>query len=213
MSDTKDRILDAAEKLIADRGYAETSLRQLTGAAGVNLAAVHYHFGSKQALFVAVMERRVNPVNRERLARLDAIESNWEACQPSVEDLVACLFEPALVLHLRSAESATFLRLIGRVHQHMGELQEPLLELFGEVNRRFLTAFGRLLPELSPEALAWRMHFLVGLMCHTLCNGEMLKHASGGLCDCGDPIEVGRRMIQFAAAGMRASETAEAPAQ
>ena len=73
--DTKDRILDTAERLFADKGYPATSLRDITNEAGVNLAAVNYHFGSKEALLSAVLDRRIGPVNEKRLELLDAAEA------------------------------------------------------------------------------------------------------------------------------------------
>ena len=68
-SETVERILDAAEQLFAEKGFAETSLRLITSKAGVNLAAVNYHFGSKEELFEAVLTRRLDPMNQQRLAR------------------------------------------------------------------------------------------------------------------------------------------------
>ena len=73
--DTKERILDVAERLFADRGFPATPLRDITSEAGVNVASVNYHFGSKEALLAAVLERRLHPVNARRLELLDAIES------------------------------------------------------------------------------------------------------------------------------------------
>src|SRR5437762_13635541 len=72
--DTKTRILDAGEHLFMEHGFEATSLRQLTSAAGVNLAAVNYHFGSKEELFQAVLTRRLDPMNQERIQLLDRLE-------------------------------------------------------------------------------------------------------------------------------------------
>ena len=71
---TKDRILDAAESLFMEHGFEATSLRSITAAAGVNLAAVNYHFGSKEELFQAVLTRRLDPMNQERVDLLDRFE-------------------------------------------------------------------------------------------------------------------------------------------
>ena len=75
MTDTKEKILDTAERLIGERGYAATSLRHIIAQAGVNLAAVHYHFGSKEGLLDAVVERKAAPVNQARLAWLERVET------------------------------------------------------------------------------------------------------------------------------------------
>ena len=74
MSETREKILDTAERLIGEQGYAATSLRQIITEAGVNLAAVHYHFGSKEELLDAVVMRKAGPVNEARLAALDLVE-------------------------------------------------------------------------------------------------------------------------------------------
>ena len=108
---TKDRILDAAEELFASQGYDATSLRGLTQAAEVNLAAVNYHFGSKRKLFQAVFERRVGPINRERLALLEAREDRGPE-PPSVEELLQILIGPALRLRAGGGQgSRRFLEL------------------------------------------------------------------------------------------------------
>src|SRR3954453_20324524 len=73
-ADTKTRILDAAERLFVEHGFEATSLRSLTSAAGVNLAAVNYHFGSKEELFQAVLTRRLDPMNQERIDLLAKVE-------------------------------------------------------------------------------------------------------------------------------------------
>ena len=90
-SDTKERILDAAEELFAESSYDSTSLRGVTRAADVNLAAVHYHFGSKQALYEAVVTRRVSDVNRDRLERLAALERAAGGGSIPIEALVEAL--------------------------------------------------------------------------------------------------------------------------
>ena len=83
-TDTKQTILDAAEDLFAEQGYAATSLRQLTGKARVNLAAVHYHFGSKEDLAKAVLARRIEPINVERIARLDALPARRRTVRTAI---------------------------------------------------------------------------------------------------------------------------------
>src|SRR6478672_11783859 len=114
---TKDRILDAAEALFMEHGFEATSLRALTAAAGVNLAAVNYHFGSKEELFQTVLTRRLDPMNQQRLALLTQYE-HASAPQPvACEKILAALFLPALGLARdRTQGGENFLRLLGRAY-------------------------------------------------------------------------------------------------
>src|SRR5436190_23125118 len=106
MNETRERILDTAERLFADRGYGATSLRSIIAAAEVNLAAVHYHFHTKEALLDAVLKRRLEPVNRERLALLDECEKSAGASALPLERVLAALIAPALDLARHPASAA-----------------------------------------------------------------------------------------------------------
>src|SRR5213080_395686 len=94
MIDTRQKILQTAEQLFAEQGYAATSLRQIIAKAGVNLAAVHYHFGSKEDLLDQLVHRKADPVNRERLARLDRLERNAGGRPSNVEDILLAFLMP-----------------------------------------------------------------------------------------------------------------------
>src|SRR5262252_2657033 len=115
MTDTKERILDTAERLFAERGYGATSLRSIIAAAKVNLAAVHYHFHSKQELLDAVLTRRIEPLNRERIALLDELERSAGDGAPPLEAILSALIEPPLRLS-RDPSFATFVKLMGRIY-------------------------------------------------------------------------------------------------
>ena len=93
---TKDRILDAAEVLLGERGPGETSLRDITAAAGVNLAAVNYHFQSKEALFRAVIERRVAPMQQRRIELLEAAVREAGDEQPDLTRIIEAFILPPL---------------------------------------------------------------------------------------------------------------------
>ena len=111
--DTKDLILDAAEALFSEKGVEGVSLRLLTREAGVNLASVHYHFGSKEAVVKAVFARRLKPVNRRRLEMLDKVERQGE---PQVEDILIALVTPALRLAHDAVRGKHFMRLCARFY-------------------------------------------------------------------------------------------------
>src|SRR5258706_5167560 len=95
-ADTKTRILDAAEQLFMEHGFEATSMRQLTSAAGVNLAAVNYHFGSKEELFQAVLTRRLDPMNQERIELLQKVEREAGGKPLSCENVLFAMLIPAL---------------------------------------------------------------------------------------------------------------------
>ena len=132
-SETVERILDAAEQLFAEKGFAETSLRLITSKAGVNLAAVNYHFGSKKALIQAVFSRFLGPfcisLDKE-LERRQAKPDN----KPSLEELLEILVEQALVVQPRSGNDLSiFMRLLGLAFsQSQGHLRRYLEDMYGK---------------------------------------------------------------------------------
>lgn len=203
---TKEQILDAAEKLITERGIDAVSLRAITTAAEVNLAAVHYHFGSKEGLVQKVFERRIRPVNAARLQHLDAVEQSTGDGSLALEAVLRALIEPAMRLYSEHERGPQFMRMCGRIYaEPSSAAQATFDDLFKEVIERFRAAFARALPELPPADLAWRMHFAAGAMVHTLMESDRLKRFSGGLCDPSDTTAAVDRLVSFCAAGMRAA--------
>lgn len=202
--DTKERILDVAERLFADHGFAATSLRAITKAAGVNLAAVHYHFGSKEGLFQAVFARRLAPINAERLALLDAAEARAADRALNPEEILEAFLVPA-IRRLRTEGGPCFLRLAGRIYTEPGEHWKPVAAQFDEVKTRFVEALGEALPHLSRNDLFWRMHFVVGVLCHTLADHHRLELLSDGRCDPDDVESLVSQLVPFCAAGLRAA--------
>jgi AcrR family transcriptional regulator len=202
---TKDRILDAAEKLFSDQGFGETSLRAITTEADVNLAAVNYHFGTKDRLMEAVFERRLAPLNHERIALLDALEASDE--NPPLERILEAFVGPPLRLHRDIDRGGPiFMRLLGRT---LTEPSQAVIEIvvrqFAEIAARFTPALERALPFLPPDEVFWRMHFAIGAMAHTMCDSFRLKVISAGRCNAGEDIDATiRRLVSFIAAGLRA---------
>lgn len=200
-SATRDSLLDAAEALFAEHGFADTSVRAITDAAEANVAAVNYHFGSKLGLVKAVLERRVGPLNAERLRRLDACETGGEA---TLEDVVAAFVVPALEMVRRDGDRATLARLLGNVFaQANADLRPVLLELFGPVIERFVPVLRRLLPSLSAEQIYWRVHFMIGATSFTVGLGHVAHAYSDGACDPGDADTLAHELVPFIAAGLR----------
>ncbi len=211
-SDTKRQILDAAETLFAAKGIDAVSLRTVTSDAGANLASVHYHFGSKEALVEAVFERRIGPLNRERIRLLDECERRAGDGPLEVEDVLRALIDPALRLSQEAERGETFMRICGRFFTETSEYLEPIFDrLFREIIERFTAALHRALPALSRADLFWRIHFAVGAMVHTMCDSQRLRHISGGLCDPSNVEEVIDRMVLFTAAGLSAPAPGRSP--
>ena len=158
--DTSQRLLDAAEALFAEHGFAETSLRAITTQAKANLAAVHYHFGSKDELLRAVFARRLKALNAERLARLMALETGGGLV--TVEAVLAAFIEPSLRLLRAGVQGERFTRLLGLAQVEASKaLRDFLRDQYTPVVERFQRTLSRLLPELPRQAIAgasWRAH-------------------------------------------------------
>lgn len=199
--ETKKRLLDVAERLFADFGYRATSLRDITSEAGVNLASVNYHFGSKEALLAALLDRRFAPVNHRRLELLDELEASTDGAV-ELRDLVQAFLSPPFELHPGGTEGRrTFLRLVGRIHSETDDVRTVFITLFEPIISRFTTAFQHALPHLDADEVAWRIHFLVGSMAHTMMWCESFS-SQGSRCP--DPSEMLESLVQFGTAGLAA---------
>lgn len=219
LADTKDRILRAAEALFVETGFVATSLRMITAAADVNLAAVNYHFGSKEALIQAVFERRLGPINRERVAQLDRLEAAAGGEPLTAEQVVDAMVSAALRMSRDPVRgSAAFLRLLGRAFSEPAEYMRSFLpEEFREVVVRFQAAFARALPDMPEHELIWRMHFMFGAMAYAMAGTDALRIvASCDLGDADDGESIIRRLIPFLVGGFKAplpEGTGRAPAK
>jgi len=194
MIDTKQKILDAAEQLIAGQGYAATSLRQIITSAGVNLASIHYHFGSKEELLDELVRRKAVPVNEKRLEILDRYAAEAGGGPVPIEKVLDAFLTPM-------AEAATrqpqFVRVMGRVIVE-GLLPAVIQKNFQPVLNRFIGALREGLPHLSASEFQWRIQFMIGAMAHTMC-GTIEQDG-----DFGTRIA---RLIVFLSAGFRAPAT------
>ena len=197
---TRESLMDAAENLFSERGIQAASLRAITERAGANLAAVHYHFGSKQGLVRAVFARRLAPLNEERLRRLALCEGR----EGSIEEVLHAFLAPVLEM-TREASHAAFGRLMGRAFMEPDdEIREIQIEQFSEVFHRFTAALARLLPELPEREVVWRFHFVAGALGHTVACGQLIERFSEGRCPMGEAEGAADHLVPFLAAGLRA---------
>jgi AcrR family transcriptional regulator len=196
-TDTKSRILDAAENLFGRHGFDATSLRDITAEAQVNLAAVNYHFQSKDSLIDAVIQRRIEPMNNKRLEMLDAAGPN-----ASIEQIVEAFAAPVIETDL-----TPIVPLLGRILSTPDQFVHRVFKKhLSVVAQRFTEAIAAAFPDLTPAERMWRMHFMGGAMAHVLSWSHLLPELTEGVCDPSDRKAVTARLVRFVAAGFRAGE-------
>jgi AcrR family transcriptional regulator len=228
---TRRRILEAAERLFLDHGFDGTSLRMLTAAASVNLAAVNYHFGRKDELFRAMLAARLDPLNRDRIALLAEYERAAGGRPLECETLLNALFIPTLKLARegkRDGGRTDFLRLLGRAYVDPSPLLRRFLsERYAPMVARFKDAFARALPQFPKREISWRLHFMMGALAYTLAGTDTWKliaalsperNADRGNDESENDAMLLRRLAPFLAAGLKAplpepDETAPSKAQ
>ena len=164
---TRERLLDAAEALFARQG-SSSSLREITSAAGANLASVNYHFGSKEGLLRAVLGRRLDPINAARVTLLDRFEDEAPAGEPvPLERILEAFVRPTLDPELDPG--AHFFQLMAHLHASREPVAERFFqEVFEPLVKRFLGHFQAHRPDLTPARLHARMHFVVGATIHAV---------------------------------------------
>ncbi len=205
--DTKTRILDAAEGLFMAHGFEATSLRQLTAAAGVNLAAVNYHFGTKEELFQAVLTRRLDPMNQERIDLLRRYEREAGGKALTCEKILSAMLIPALRISRDEKRGGKhFLRVLGRAYADPAPFIRTFLSAqYAEMIARFKEAFLKALPHLTKAELTWRLHFVMGALSYTLAGTDALKLMAQAMPHEKDNDELLlQRLAPFLAAGLKA---------
>ena len=202
LSAPKQRLLAAAERLCAECGFEAVSVRDITGAAEANVAAVNYHFGSRENLIGLVVTHRMGPVAKERLARLEAIEKKWAGKAAPLEEILEAMVRP-LAGNARKSDFPESLRcqLLGRILTGQGVVfPQEVAQDMEDARLRFARLLAKALPSVSNEDLAWRAHFITGGMIQLLMVRD-LAVAEGGT-----PAVIETtlgRFIRFAAAGLR----------
>ncbi len=198
-SDTRERLLDAAEKLFSAHGIGATSLRAITVEAGANLASIHYHFGSKDELLLEVFSRRITPVNSRRMELLEIATANG----PGELDAIARAFvSPALHI-LRSPGGRSITQLMGRLYSEPLEIKFKLLKTFEPIVLHFTEAIGLTLPHLSQSEVFWRFHYMVGSMAFTMVSSDIVESRLEGSVE--EDVDEGiERLVRFISGGLSA---------
>lgn len=211
-ADVRLKILDAAERLFAERGYHGASMRQISEAAETSLSLVQYHFGAKEALLGAVFERRIAGINQERLSRLDKAEQATRSrSHPNLEDVLRAFLEPAVLLAGdRKQGGAYYAQLMGQLlNDPQPHARKIAREHTDPIARQTMRVLSLALPEISSDALAWCYVFSVGAMVSAASPTGRVKLLSSGKAK---PDEVGRiieLLVPFIAGGLRAVSAVE----
>ncbi|UZE94747.1 TetR/AcrR family transcriptional regulator [Alkalimarinus alittae] len=206
-SDTVDRILDAAEVLFAERGFSETSLRMITSKAKVNLAAVNYHFGSKNALIQAVFSRFLSPFSSNLENELKRVSEKHAGNPIDIETLMGLVITCIIKVPTQSKTGVSvFMRLLGLAYtQSQGHLRKYLEQEYSRAFKLFMKHVREATPELSPVDRFWRIQFMLGTTAFTMSSIEALSGILENEMHVNSSTEeVVRRLVPFLAAGLQA---------
>jgi AcrR family transcriptional regulator len=179
--EARERIIEAAEHLFAVDGYDAVSFRDLTAAAGVSLSAIHYHFGSKEAVLSEIFARRAGLLTKRRQELLEAAR-RYGSKPASLESVLDAFLRPAFEV-TRGDRNDLFNRLRARVSlEHRAITREIVSRAFDANDLLFIDELKAALPELSHEDVHWRFHFMVGAMIYTMSDSGQLEGLSAGAC-------------------------------
>jgi AcrR family transcriptional regulator len=203
----RDRILDAAEQIFGEAGFAGASLRAIVRRARVNLATVYYYFGSKNGLMEAVLKRRFGPLRQQQLDLLREAERKAGGRQLPVESILRAMLIPPLTLAMgRPAGLGAVARLVGRIVTEPDEQTQAVIRSSNaEVRAAFLKAFEQSLHGVSAAQLQWRLEFVRGALALILCDPHKLQPDGNGARDSIDADKVLAEMLLFFASGFRAA--------
>lgn len=200
---TRSAILAAAERLYAERGFSDVTLRDIVAEANVNLAAVNYHFGSKDELIAELFVTRSIALNRERLSELRAAEERGGA-HADIHDILRALVGPTLRGCLGPEnERSTAARFMIRVNI---ESVPPIRRIRNrEIDhlRKFIAAMARALPGTDRVELYWGLHFALAMAQQTVRDSERLTKLSDGQCDVNDVTGIIERVVAVAAMALQ----------
>ncbi len=201
---TKEKIMDAAEKLFAQKGFHGASLRDITSDAGVDLALVNYHFGSKKLLLGAVLDRRGQVLNEERRRRLAALRLSAAPAAPSTEAILDAFFDPILERLAHAGRGwHHYFSLLAYVNNSPEWGRKLMGKTFDATVREFIQAVMDSLPGAAPEDVFWGYNFMTGALTLSLAETGRLDALSDGRCRSDDVAALKARLGRYATAGMR----------
>lgn len=206
MNETQIKIIEAAEVEFAEMGYDGASIREITQRAGVNIAAINYHFGSKEALFKEMVLYRIRPINRIRIEILEtALEQNEGTALP-LEQVVGIIIRPLFAHHISSDSSDfRYMRSIGKSFCEERDFMKDLhKEALKEVFEKFSSAISDSLGNPDFAKIAYGMHFLSCAIVGSMMQHTRLEFVSKGALDVNDVEALVDHLVAFVAGGLKA---------
>lgn len=196
------RLLDVAEELFARRGFHAVSIRDITTAAQVDVSQVHYHYGSKEELLAAVVERRAAILNRARRAALASLQKARHPRAPGAEEVLHAFIDPILELSAQAdAGWKSYFALIAQVNNSAEWAERLMNQHFNECVQEFITALQAALPGIPAADVYWGYHFLSGALTLTFAETGRIDILSQGLCASTDVQAIYARFPSFFAGG------------
>jgi AcrR family transcriptional regulator len=196
------RLLDVAEELFARRGFHAVSIRDITNAARVDVSQVHYHYGSKEELLAAVVERRAAIVNRDRRAALATLQKARHPEIPGTEEVLHAFLDPLLELSAQGdAGWKNYFALVAQVNNSAEWAGRLMNDHFNQCVQEFIDALGAALPGIHLADLYWGYHFLSGALTLTFAETGRIDVLSQGLCTSTDVKAIYARFPSFFAGG------------
>lgn len=202
---TSASIVEAAETLFAEQGFTETTVRQITSRADVNLAAINYHFGSKKGLIQAVAEKFLTPLCAELGSMLE--QRQVADSSPSLEELLEMLMRALLLVHRENVNAlAVFMRLLELAYmKNQEELRDFLISRYNDKLLPFIQLIRTDAAPMEDDEFFWRLHFLLGSITFTLSNYHTLHAIEKREFHSGAEVEnILHRMIPVLSAGLQA---------
>jgi len=204
-AETRERVLEVAERLFAERGLDAVSIRDIIAAAGANLGAINYHFGTKDRLIEAVFERRLIPSTQERIQALETVEKAAGDRPPKLETVLEAIFRSVVEEAMDPKRGgATFGKLMARCLVDPNPVMERVMQShFSKMVKRFDAAILRAMPSLAPGDVFWRMHLLMGGLHQSLLLLGRKPPPGAPVLNLDAETYI-RRFVAFAAAAFRA---------
>ena len=202
--DTRERILEVAERLFAEHGYAGVSLRSIMAAAEANTASVHYYFRSKEGLLRAIFEMRIGPMSAERHALFDAVEREAEGQAPELRRVLDAFYRPA-IQRSRSPEGEAFNKVSALCSVDPNPaVRKVVFDVYDDVAKRFVGLLRRACPHLDDTSFYWRLNCLYGSMMYVRAHNGRVAVLVGDVRPDADARIVLDELIAFTAAGLLA---------